>query len=46
MACQKAREQFRAFAVLDHVLRELADVEIEGDEVVDVADFARRRACA
>ena len=40
MACQKAHEQFRAFAVLDHVLGELAEVEIEGDEVVDVADFA------
>ena len=36
-------EQVRAFAVLDHVLRELADVEIERDEVVDVCDFAGRR---
>ena len=33
-------EQVRAFAVLDHVLGELADVEIERDEIVDLADFA------
>ena len=33
-------EQLRAFAVLDHVLGELANVEVEGDEVVDVADLA------
>ena len=33
-------KQFRAFAVFDDILRELADVEIERDEVVDVADFA------
>ena len=33
-------QQFRSFAVFDHVLRELADVEVEGDEVIDVADFA------
>ena len=30
-------EQFRAFAILDRVLRELADVEIERDEIVNVA---------
>ena len=33
-------QQVRPFAVLDHVLRELADVEIERDQVVDVADLA------
>ena len=37
-------QQFRAFAVLDHVLGELADVEVEGDQVVDVADLAGGRA--
>ena len=37
----KRHEQVRAFAVLDDILRELAEVEIEGDEVVDFADFAR-----
>ena len=36
-------EQFRPFAILNHVLRELADVEIERDEVVDVSDFAGRK---
>ena len=40
MAFQKGPQQFRAFAVLDHVLGELADVEVVGDEVVDVMDFA------
>ena len=39
----EGQEQVRAFAVLDDILRELADVEIEGDEVVDVADFAGRQ---
>ena len=35
-------EQFRPFAVLDHILGELAEVEVEGDEVVDVAGLRRR----
>ena len=39
MACQKA-QQLRALAVLDYVLRELADVQVESDEVVDVAHLA------
>ena len=40
MACQNARSRFGSFAVFDHVLRELADVEVERDQFVDVADFA------
>jgi len=28
------------FAILDDILCELAEIEIEGDEVVDLADFA------
>ena len=36
----ESHEQVRAFAVLDDILRELAEIEIEGDEVVDLADFA------
>ena len=32
-------EQFRAFAVFNHVLRELADVKIERDKFVYVCDF-------
>ena len=35
----KGAKQFRPFAVLNHVLRELADVEVERDEVVYVFDF-------
>ena len=33
-------QQVRAFAALDRVLRELADVQVEGDEVADVAHLA------
>ena len=36
----EGHEQVRAFAILDDILRELAEIEIEGDEVVDLADFA------
>ena len=39
-------KQVRAFAVLDHILRELANVEIERDEVVDVRALRQRRACS
>ena len=35
-------EQFRTFAVLNHVLGKLANVEVESNEFVDVADFAAR----
>ena len=33
-------EQFRAFTVLDRVLGELPDIEIQSDEIVDVACLA------
>ena len=36
----EGHEQVRAFAILDDILRELAEIQIEGDEVVDLADFA------
>ena len=39
-ALPECHEQVRVFAVLDDILRELAEVEIEGDEVVDLFDFA------
>ena len=42
MRVPEGAEQVRAFAVLDDVLGELADVEIEGDEVIDVAELRRR----
>ena len=36
-------QQIRAFAALDHVLGKLPDIEIERDEIIDLADFARRQ---
>ena len=35
----ESTKQFWPLAVLDHVLGELADIQVEGDEVVDVPDF-------
>src|SRR6266404_3443497 len=32
-------EQFGAFAVLNHVLGKLSNVEVESNEFVDIADF-------
>ena len=37
----EGHEEVRAFAALDDILRELAEVEVESDEVVDFPDFAR-----
>lgn len=35
----QGHEQIRALAILDDILRELAQIEIESDEIVDLADF-------
>jgi len=35
-------EQIRPFAILDDILRELAEIQIQRDEVVDRSDFTRR----
>lgn len=37
----KCHQQFRPFGVFDHVLGELADIEVEGDKLVDGTDPAR-----
>src|SRR6266581_7472070 len=31
-------EQLRSFAILDHILRELTDVDVKRDEFIDVMD--------
>ena len=36
----ESAKQFRPFAILNDVLRELSNVEVECDDVVDVANFA------
>src|SRR5262245_40010007 len=39
-------EQIRPFAVHNNILRELADVQIEDDQVIDVVHFASRKFVA
>ena len=36
----ESAEQFRPFGELDHVLRELADIEVEGNQIVDLVNFS------
>ena len=35
-------QEFRTFAILDHILRELSDVEVKSDQHIDLTDFPAR----
>jgi len=38
-------QQVRPFATLDHILGELVDIEIESNELLDLAHVARGQLC-